>query len=322
MNAKISALSSYVPENIITNQYFESIVDTTDEWIQSRTGVVERRYASENEFTSDLCVKAALNLLKEHPGISFEDVDFILVSTTTPDHTIPSVASKLQHQLKIKSAGALDLSAACAGFVYGLIIAKSMIQSGTCKKILVFGADTLSKIINFEDRSTCILFGDGAGVALVEPSDIPQMNEPVFGTDGSEGHQLYRSTLSSILNGTVISADSKSHQNGRFVYKWAVQTAAETIQKLLEKNKIELKDVDHIVLHSANLRIVEAVAKNIGFPIEKMPTSIELCGNTSSASIPIAIHQSLLKNTIQTGQKILLVGFGGGFSHAGIMIKI
>ncbi|WP_069659100.1 beta-ketoacyl-ACP synthase III [Arcticibacter eurypsychrophilus] len=322
IKAKISSFSSYAPDNIVHNNYFETIVDTSDEWIQSRTGVIQRRFASADEFTSDLCVKAALNLIKENPSITLIDVDFIIVSTTTPDHTIPSVASKLQHQLQINDAGAIDLSSACAGFVYGLIVAKSLISSGTCSKVLVFGADTLSKIIDFKDRSTCILFGDGAGVALVEASTEENIKESIFGTDGSGGQHLYRSTLSSMINETPILADSKSHQSGRIVFKWAVQTASNTILRLLIKNKITLAQIDRIILHSANLRIIEAVSRQIGYPLEKMPQSIEYFGNTSSASIPIAMHQAYLKGVIKKGDCILLVGFGGGFSFAGTLITL
>lgn len=322
IKAKISSFSSYAPDHIVHNNFFETIVDTSDEWIQSRTGVIQRRFASEDEFTSDLCVKAALNLSKENPSIKLKDVDFIIVSTTTPDHTIPSVASKLQHLLQINDAGAIDLSSACAGFVYGLIVAKSLISSGTCKKILVFGADTLSKIIDFKDRSTCILFGDGAGVALIEASSEENIKESVFGTDGSGGHHLYRSTLSSMINQTPIISDSKSHQSGRTVFKWAVQTASATISSLLDKNNITLDQIDRIILHSANLRIIEAVSRQINFPMEKMPHSIEYFGNTSSASIPIALHQAYLKGILKKGDCILLVGFGGGFSFAGTLITI
>ena len=322
IKAKISSFSSYAPDNIVYNDFFETIVDTSDEWIQSRTGVIQRRFASADEFTSDLCVKAALNLIQENPSVTLSDVDFIIVSTTTPDHTIPSVASKLQHQLQITDAGAIDLSSACAGFVYGIIVAKSLISSGTCRKILVFGADTLSKIIDFKDRSTCILFGDGAGVALIEPSTEENIKESIFGTEGVGGQHLYRSTLSSTINQTPILADSKSHQSGRIVFKWAVQTAANTISRLLVKNNLTLAQIDRIVLHSANLRIIEAVSRQIDYPMEKMPHSIEYFGNTSSASIPIAMHQALLKGILKKGDCILLVGFGGGFSFAGMLITL
>ena len=320
MKVQLKAISSFAPDKRVNNQYFENIVQTSDEWIRARTGIIERRYAEEDEFTGDLCYRAALNLLHENPGIAFSDVDFIIVSTTTPDHTIPSVSSQLQHRLGVKNAGTIDLSSACAGFIYGLILAKSLISSGAYRKVLVFGGDTLSKIVDFSDRRTCILFGDAAGVALLEASDEENIFNSVTGTDGSGGQFLYRSTLSATINGVPVAADSKSHQNGKVVFKWAIQTAVNAVKDLLLANNTTLNEIDRIIFHSANLRILEAAAQELNFPIERIPESVKMFGNTSSASIPLAFHQAVSKGEIHKGERILLVGFGGGLTYAGILI--
>ncbi len=320
MKAKLSALSSYAPEKIITNQYFEDIVETNNEWITSRTGIIERRYAGNDEYTGDLCYKAAQKLLLENPELNLEGTDFIIVSTTTPDHTVPSVSSQLQYRLGINNPGTIDLSSACAGFIYGIILAKSLIMAGTYRKVLVFGADTLSKVINFFDRSTCILFGDGAGVALIEASVEEKIMNSITGTNGGGGQYLYRSSLSPEINGIPVIADSKSHQNGRIVFKWAVQTAINTVREVLAANNTTLKEVDFIILHSANLRIIEAVSAELDYPLDRMPESIRYFGNTSSASIPLAFHQAVLSGKIKRGHRLLLAGYGGGLTYAGILI--
>lgn len=322
MNAQISALAAYVPERKVDNAYFEKIVETNDEWIVSRTGIKERRYSAEDEFTSDLCIKAARKLMAENPGLTLEDVDFIMVATTTADQVMPSMASQVQNALQITNAGCIDIMAACAGFVYGLIVAKGLVTAGTHRKVLVFGAEALSKFTDMTDRTSCILFGDGAGVALVEPSEKAKIFETVTGTDGSLGKDLYLSQSSTEINGEPIKRDGKIHQNGRVVFKWAVKTIAQNAGLLLEKNKMTLDDLDWIILHSANMRIIEAVANEIGYPMEKMLTSIECYGNTSSASIPLAWDLARSAGKLKKGNKVLLLGFGGGLTYAGTIVEI
>jgi 3-oxoacyl-[acyl-carrier-protein] synthase-3 len=321
MDSKITAIAVYAPEKRITNAYYEQIIETNDEWIVSRTGIRERRFASETEFTSDLCIQAVHKLLAENKNISIEGVDFIIVSTTTADQVMPNTASQIQNGLNIENCGCLDIMAACAGFVYGLVLAKGMIASGTHKKILVFGAETLSKFMDFTDRTSCILFGDGAGVALVEPSDKQKIHYAVTGSDGSHGKDLYLSQNNKKVNGEDIEANGKVHQNGRVVFKWAIQTVSTKVNELLAKNSMTLDDLDWIILHSANMRIIEGVAAELNYPMAKMLSSIEYYGNTSSASIPLAWDIAQKAGKIKPGNKILMLGFGGGLTFAGTIVE-
>jgi 3-oxoacyl-[acyl-carrier-protein] synthase-3 len=322
MHSKITAIAAYTPERRVDNAYFEKIIDTNDEWIVSRTGIRERRYAADDEFNYELCVKATKKLLAENPGITLDGVDFIIVATTTADHVMPNMASQVQNTFQLPNAGCIDIMAACAGFVYGVILAKGMVAAGTHKKILVFGSEALSKFTDMTDRASCILFGDGAGVALIEPSDKPKIFETITGTDGSYGKDLYLSQTSPTVNGEQILRDGKIHQNGRVVFKWAVKTIAQKTGELLRKNGMQPEDLDWIILHSANMRIIEAVAGEISFPMEKMLTSIEYYGNTSSASIPLAWDLARIAGKIKKGNKILMLGFGGGLTYAGVIMEV
>ena len=322
INAKITAVSTYVPEQVITNQWFEDKIETQDEWIVSRTGIRERRFAAEHQFTSDLAVKAVENLIRENPSIAIQAVDFIIVATTTADQVMPSMASRVQNHFAIPNAGCIDVMAACAGFVYGVILAKGLVAAGTHQKILVIGAETLSKFTDFSDRSSCILFGDAAGVALVECSAQAGIFNGITGTDGSHGKDLYLSHNNRLINGEEVVVNGKIHQNGRVVYKWAVQHMGEKITELLALNKLQIADLDWIILHSANLRIIEAVALSINYPMYRMLTSLELFGNTSSASIPLAWDLAARAGTLKKGDKALLLGFGGGLTYAGVIVEI
>jgi 3-oxoacyl-[acyl-carrier-protein] synthase-3 len=321
MNSKITAIGVYAPSKRVTNEYFEKIIETNNEWIISRTGIRERRFAEPDEYTSDLCIKAVQNLLKENPGITLDGVDFILVGTTTADQVMPSMASQVQNYFNLPNTGCLDIMAACAGFVYGLILAKGLIAAGTHKKILVLGAEALSKFTDYTDRTSCILFGDGAGVALVEPSERSKILNGVTGSDGSHGKDLYLSQHASVVNGEQIVPNGKIHQNGKVVFKWAVQTMSQKVKELLAINHMELDQLDWIILHSANLRIIEAVASELNYPMDKMLTSIEFFGNTSSASIPISWDLALKAGKIKPGNKLLLLGFGGGLTYAGVIAE-
>jgi len=321
MNAQIKATGVYAPAQIIPNDWFADKIETNNEWIISRTGIKERRMAAPEEYTSHLCIRAIEKLLAENPGINLSGVDFVIVGTTTADQVMPSMATRVQDHFKLESTGCLDIMAACAGFVYGLILAKGLIAAGTHKKILVLGAETLSKFTDFTDRTSCILFGDAAGVALVEPSERSKIFNCVTGSDGSHGKDLYLSQCSRLVNGEEIDANGKIHQNGKVVFKWAVRTMSQKIRELLEINNLTADDLDWIVLHSANLRIIEAVASEIGYPMDKMLTSIELFGNTSSASIPLAWDLASKAGKIKPGNKLLLLGFGGGLTYAGVIVE-
>jgi 3-oxoacyl-[acyl-carrier-protein] synthase III len=321
MNSKITAISVYAPSKRISNDWFADKIETNNEWIISRTGIKERRFAEPDEFTSDLCIEAAKNLVAENQGITLDGVDFIIVGTTSADQVMPSMASQIQNALQIPNCGCLDIMAACAGFVYGIILAKGLIASGTHKKILVFGAETLSKFTDFNDRTSCILFGDGAGVALIEPSIQPKIFNAVTGADGSHGKDLYLSQHAKVINGEPIEANGKIHQNGKVVFKWAIQTVSIKVKELLSKNHMKAEQLDWIILHSANMRIIEGVAAELGYPMEKMLCSIEYYGNTSSASIPLAWDIAKKAGKIKSGDKILMLGFGGGLTFAGVIIE-
>lgn len=320
MYSTISSIGIYAPEIRIDNSFFEKILDTNDEWIRQRTGIQNRFYARADEFTGDLCVQAVENLL-ECNDANISDVDFIIVATSTPEHTMPSVASQVQARLNIKKAGCIDISAACAGFVYGIILAKGLIASGANKKVLVIGAETLSKVINFEDRTSCILFGDGAGAVIVEASNENYIFQSITETDGASGQNLYLSNLSPTINGETIIGDNTIHQNGRAVFKWAVSTLVEKIKSLVELNNRTIDGIDWLIPHSANLRILEAVCEGIGFPIEKCLESIKQYGNTSAASIPIAWYNGLKSGKVKVDDIIVLAGFGGGLTTSSICIQ-
>ncbi len=321
MNSQITAIGVYAPSEIIPNDWFADKIETSNEWIVSRTGIKERRFAEPDEFTSDLCIKAVKNLLAENPDINLNGVDFIVVGTTSADQVMPSMATRVQNYFNLPNTGCLDIMAACAGFVYGLVLAKGLIAAGTHKKVLVLGAEALSKFTDFTDRTSCILFGDGAGVALVEPSDQSKIFNCVTGSDGAYGKDLYLSQHAAVVNNEEIVANGKIHQNGKVVFKWAVRTMAQKINELLAVNSMALDQLDWIILHSANLRIIEAVASEIGAPMDKMLTSIEFFGNTSSASIPLAWDIAAKLGKIKPGNKILLLGFGGGLTYAGVVVE-
>ena len=318
--SKITAFGTYVPEKVITNHYFEEFIDTNDEWITSRTGIKTRRFAKDGEYTSDLSVEAVKNLM-ENSGREVKDVDFIIVCTTSPDQPMPNTASRVQYKLGIENAGCNDIYAACAGFVYGMQMAHSFVNSGVYKKVLVIGSEALSKIMDMTDRTSCILFGDGAGAVLIEPSEEEYFLAFNSGTNGEFGHDLYMSDKKNSINGVGINAHGKIMQNGRSVFKWAAGNIPDKIRDLVEKAGLTLDDLDYIVPHSANLRIIEAIAKNLDYPMEKIPESVTEFGNTSSASIPLAIAKSEANGGIKKGDTVLLIGFGGGLTFAGTVVK-
>ncbi|MDW3650765.1 MAG: ketoacyl-ACP synthase III [Bacteroidia bacterium] len=320
MYAKITALGSYVPQKIVRNADLEELVETNDEWIQKRTGIKERRFAAEDEFVTEMCVSAA-QCLAEKNQKNLEDVDFIIVATITGEHVMPSVASQVQHKLNIKRAGSIDLGAACAGFGYGLTIARGLISIGAFKKILVFGAEALSKHLDFEDRTTCVLFGDGAGAALVEASEENGFFGTVSGTEGELGHVLYISTMTNHINGFEVDPKNKVVQDGKKVFKWAVSTVSREVRNLLENSNLDISDIDWFIPHSANARIIDAICRDLGFPRENVFESEVVFGNTSSASIPLALYEGWKSKRPKKGDKCLLIGFGGGVTFSGTVFS-
>lgn len=303
------------------NNDFEKIVETSDEWIQQRTGIIERRIADENEYTSDLSYKAVLDLQEKYQ-VDLTDVDMIINATLTPDYKTPSVASYVQAQLGLKNAGAIDINAACAGFTYGLNLANGLITSGQNKKILVIGSETLSKITDYNDRSTCILFGDGAGVFLVE-YDKEEMSfiASNAGSDGLKGHNLYCTELSE----EMFSDDLENHgyivQNGRGVYKWAVGNVPNIIHEVLNQSNYSIEDLNWFVPHSANARMIESICEKANIETDKALKSLKYYGNTSSATIPLSIDLAIKEGKIKKDDLILLVGFGGGLAYASTLIR-
>lgn len=319
--ASITAFGTYVPERILNNADLEKLVETNDEWIVQRTGMRERRIAAEDQFVSDLAVKAVEDMIRRY-GVDVHDVDMILVATSTPEYAFPSTASRVQARLNIAQTGALDLSAACAGFVYGLQLADSMITSGMYRKVLVIGAETLSKITDYTDRTTCILFGDGAGAFLLERTEGQGSTlSALSGTQGDGGLHVYSSGLSSEMNGVPLQGDGRLVQNGREVYKWAVRLIPEQLPKLIASSGLQAEQIDWFVPHSANMRMIEAVCERGPVPLERTLTSMEYRGNTSAASIPLAIQLAVDEGKVKQGQRLALFGFGGGLTYAGLVLE-
>lgn len=319
--ARITAVGSYAPEKRLTNADLEKLVETNDEWIVQRTGIKERRICGENEFTSDMSYNAVMDMMKRY-NKTVDDVDMIIECTLTADFRTPSVASYLQAKLGIKNTGAFDMNTACAGFAYGLHIANCLVTSGVHKKVLVVGAESLSKIVDYTDRTTCVLFGDGAGVALVEYDEVnPSFVSSHVGSAGEIGHHLYCSNMSTEMNGATLKNHDKVVQAGVEVYKWAVKTVPKGIERLLDDAGMTIDQIDWFLPHSANLRMVESICDKSGFPLEKTIYSLVQYGNTSSASIPLSLDIGIKEGKIKKGDTLLLYGFGGGLSNAGLIVK-
>ncbi|NMD70799.1 ketoacyl-ACP synthase III [Bacillus sp. DNRA2] len=307
MNAGIKGIGRYLPERIVTNQELEQRMDTTDEWIRSRTGIEERRIADDSMNTSDLAYEAAKNAI-ENAGITAEEIDLILVATVTPDQPFPTVSCILQDRLGAKKAAAMDISAACAGFMYGMVTAKQFIEIGTYKHILVVGVEKLSKITDWNDRNTAVLFGDGAGAVVMGPvSENRGILAFELGADGSGGKHLYQ--------------EDYIVMNGREVFKFAVRQMGESAVNVIEKAGLSKKDVDMLIPHQANIRIMEASRQRLELPEEKMSKTVNKYGNTSAASIPISIVEELEAGKINDDDVIVMVGFGGGLTWGAIALR-
>ncbi len=320
--AKITALGAYIPPKKLTNNDLEKMVETNDEWITQRTGIKERRIVEDNIFTSDLAVEAIKDM-QERYSVNMNDIDLIITTTQTSDYLMPSVAAIVHGKIGLnKNAGVIDLNAACAGFVYGLYVANALVTIGQNKKVLVVAAETMSKVIDYSDRNTCILFGDGAGAFLIEYEE----NEPGFiacnfGSDGTLAEKLFCPSISRAFNKDNISRDGKMYQDGRTVYNYVIKTLPAGMRDLLQKANMTVEQLDWFVPHSANLRMIKSISDKIGIPMEKTLTSIEQYGNTSSASIPLAIWLAINEGKLKKGQTLALYGFGGGLSHAGVIIR-
>lgn len=307
MNAGVVGIGRYLPEKVVTNFDLEKMMDTSDEWIRTRTGIEERRIAEDNIDTSDMAYEAAKKAI-ENAGITAEDVELIICATVTPDHPFPSVASMLQEKLGAKKAAAMDISAACAGFMYGIITAKQFIETNVYKYVLVLGVEKLSKVTNWNDRNTAVLFGDGAGAAIIGPvSGNRGILSFELGADGTGGKHLYQ--------------DEYIIMNGREVFKFAVRQMGESCVNVLEKAGLKKEEVDFFIPHQANIRIMEASRQRLDVPEEKMSKTVNKYGNTSSASIPISLVEELEAGKIKDDDVIVMVGFGGGLTWGAIAIR-
>ncbi|WKL01154.1 beta-ketoacyl-ACP synthase III [Paenibacillus amylolyticus] len=307
----------YVPEKILTNSDLEKMVDTNDEWIVSRTGIKERHIAAPDQATSDLAYEAAIKAL-ESAGMTGSDLDLIIVATITPDSSFPSTACILQDKLGAKGAAAFDLSAACSGFVYGLASATSFIQSGMYNNALVIGADCLSRITDYTDRNTCVLFGDGAGAVVV--GEVPEgrgFKAFDLGAEGAGGSLLQMEGGGSCLPATAETVENKKHyinMNGREVFKFAVRVMGTATIEVLRKAGMERTDVDLFVPHQANIRIIQSAMQRLELPEEKVVVNVDKYANTSAASIPLALVEAAEEGRMKAGDTVLMVGFGGGLT--------
>lgn len=307
--ARLSAIGTYVPDGIITNADLEKVVVTDNEWIVRRTGIEQRHQAAPDQKTSDLAIAAVRDLLSRFPAVDASRIDGILVATTTPDMPFPSVASQVQRAIGAERCLAVDLSAACAGFVSALQMANGLILSGAYRSVLVIGAETLTKITDYTDRSTCILFGDGAGAVLVEASDPGAFLGANAVTDGSGGMQVY-----CVPNEKIV-------QNGREVYKWALSTVPDGVRNLLGQAGLTIEQLDWFVPHSANLRMIEGICERLGIPADKALQSVVRNGNTSAATIPLALDAAYREGKLSSGQLLALYGFGSGLTQSGLLIR-
>ncbi len=340
MSAHISALASYAPDRIVTNDELARTIDTSDEWIRSHTGIRERRIASEEQAASDLALRAAQRALARI-GAAGEVLDLIIVASSSPDYAnFPSVASIVQDRIGASRAGAFDLAAGCTGFVYALEVARSLVEAGSAGTVMVIGSEVLTRITNWEDRNTCVLFGDGAGAALVE-SGTAGVSAPTGAapTGADPRHELLGSWLRSKGSGDAAlirpvggtrtpydaqrhtAADMTIHMDGRRVYLFAVDALVRSIETLCECHGLTPHDLSWIVPHQANARIIEAAAKRIGLPLERFYTNLDRYANTSAASIPLALDEMQEQGLLKQGQMVLTVGFGAGLSYGGNMIR-
>ncbi len=318
IHSRIAGTGSYLPEKVLSNHDLEKVVDTSDDWIVSRTGIRERHVAADHETTSDLAFHASRRAI-EMAGVDAQEVDLIIVATTTPDMVFPSTACILQDKLGIRSGGAaFDLQAVCGGFVYALTVADQFIRNGSAKCALVVGAEIFSRILDWNDRTTCVLFGDGAGAVIVKAGDAPGILSTHLHADGS-----YRGMLgvSASISGGKIQGNPFVEMDGGAVFKFAVKVLDEIVEETLEKNGLAKTDINWLVPHQANTRIIQATAKKLGMSMDNVVVTVDKHGNTSAASIPLALDTAVRDGRIQTGELVLMEGVGGGFTWGSVLVR-
>lgn len=321
MNSKIISIGSYVPSNTVTNKDLEKTVDTTDEWIVSRTGIKQRPIADSSQATSDLAYEAA-TIAIERAKIDKNDIDLIIVGTCTPDVATPNVGTLIQKRLGLSNFPAFSIEAACSGFIYALNIADKFIKTGESKCALVVGAETLSRITNWDDRNTCVLFADGAGAAILKPTDDKGIIFSELGANGEYGDLLHVPYGTSRKPEKSSKDDYFLRMSGNEVFKVAVKTLEEIAIDALKKSNIQSKDVDWFIPHQANVRIIQAVAKRLELPEEKVILSMDIHGNTSAASIPLAFDRAVQDGRIKKGHTILMQSFGAGFTWGSVLLEL
>ncbi len=325
IRAKISALGTYVPPRLLTNADLEKMVDTSNDWIMARVGIRERHIVDKGVATSDLAVEAAKKALAQR-GLSPEDIEVIIVGTVTPDMFFPATACLVQHKLGAKGAWGFDLSAACSAFVYSLQAGAQLIASGAQKRVLVIGSDVMSSIIDYTDRATCVLFGDGAGAVILEPTDDDSVGiiDFIHEIDGSGGNFLYMpggGSLNPSSKETIAQKMHYVHQDGQQVFKFAVRKQTELCQKLLERNGLKGSDIDAFIPHQANLRIINATVERLGLRPEAVIINIDRFGNTTAGTIPLAMNTALEEGKLKKGSLVLLASVGAGFTIGATLLR-
>jgi 3-oxoacyl-[acyl-carrier-protein] synthase-3 len=318
--SKIAGTGRYLPERVLTNADLEKMVDTTDEWIRTRTGVERRHVVAEDQTTSDLCLEAAHAAL-DTAGVSADEIDLIVIGTTTPDLVFPNIATLVQQRLGIHGCPAFSIEAACTGFIYALATADKFVRAGESKCALVIGAEVITKLVDWEDRSTCVLFGDGAGAVVLKPSDEPGIISSHLGADGQYKELLYYPVgVGKDLHKAGV-GDSKILMRGNEVFKVAVKTLGGVAEEALKANGIDKNELDWLVPHQANLRIIQATAKRLELPMEKVILTVQDHGNTSAASVPMALDVGIRDGRIQRGHLVLMEAFGGGFTWGSVLMR-
>ncbi len=324
--AKFTAFGSCTPKKVLNNFDLEKIVDTTDEWIRTRTGMFERHIATADEAASDLAYPAAKMAIESSP-VKYREIDMIIVATISGDHVFPSTACIVQKKLGIKNVPAVDVSAGCTGFIYAVDMARQYIENGTYKNILVIGVEILTKITNWKDRNTCVLFGDGAGAAIIsraEPTDISRIVDSMLLADGSQGEFLVLPAGGSRMPASQKTIDENLHtlyMEGNKVYKLAVRSMSSAVDDIVKRNNLTVQDVDWVIPHQANLRIIEGVADKLKVPMTKVIVNIEKYANMSSATVPVAFDEAIRAKKIRRGDIVVLVAFGAGMTWGSVLAR-
>lgn len=319
--SRIVGTGRYLPERIMTNFDMEKIVDTTDEWIRTRTGVERRHVVAEDQTTSDMCVEAA-KIAIEDAGVNVADIDLVITGTTTPDLIFPNISTLIQHRLGIPACPAFSLEAACTGFIYALTMADKFIRLGDAKCALIIGAECITKLMDWKDRNTCVLFGDGAGAVIVKPSEEPGLISTHLCADGQYKDLLYYPVGVSKDLATAGTDGAAITMIGSEVFKVAVKTLGGIASETLQKAGIEQSELDWLIPHQANIRIIQATAKRLGLPMEKVILTVQDHGNTSAASVPMALDVGIRDGRVKKGQLVLMEAFGGGFTWGSVLMRL